>query len=359
MEYSSYSDILNHFNIDLKSLEREFEEITKKLQDNVFLSSGSDESIKTIKKYNKIKEILEICTKLETLFSQIEENKKLMQDDEYRSLAEEENEQTMSNISNLAKKLKILTIKPLKNDDQKTIIEIRQGVGGTEAALFAEDLYKMYVKYINNLNWKIEIYSITYNTEGGISEVIFLVDEIGSYGHLRFESGVHRVQRIPATESSGRIHTSSASVVVIPQIIKSEIQIDPQDLRIDVFRSSGPGGQSVNTTDSAVRITHLPTGIVVSCQNGKSQHKNKEMAMSILLSKLQEIEDKKLQSETGSIRQEAIKSGDRSVKIRTYNFPQGRVTDHRIPKTWYNIEDIMNGDIDDIVNSVNDFLRSQ
>jgi peptide chain release factor 1 len=359
MEYNTYSELLQNLNISVEQIEKEFQRLSKKIGDTQFISSGSEESIKIIKKYNKLKEILEIIEEIKQRYSQIEKNKDLLTIAEFKNLAEEENKENIAKIDKLTNKLKLLTTPPLKNDELKSLVEIRPGVGGNEASLFAEDLYKMYVKYLSSKNWKIEIYSINYNEEGGITEVIFLVDEPDSFGHLRFESGVHRVQRIPVTESSGRIHTSSASVVVMPQILKPEIQINPEDLKVDVFRSSGPGGQSVNTTDSAVRITHIPTGIVVNCQNGKSQHKNKEIAMSILISKLEDIENKKFQSKTANIRSKAIKSGDRSVKIRTYNFPKGRVTDHRLPKTWHNIEAILNGDIEEMVTTVNQFLRSQ
>lgn len=356
---SQFEEILQSLNINTEELRTQFDQLSEKINDHTYIASGSEESVKTLKNYNKLKEILEVIETLQNTSNQIDSNQELLNDDEFKTIAEEEIALLETQKEKLITTLKKLTVKPLAHDDKKAMIEIRPGVGGVEASLFAEDLFRMYQKYCSIQKYKVELYSLDYNAEGGINEAVFLIDESDSFAQFRFESGVHRVQRVPSTESSGRIHTSSASVVVMPQLTHTDVEIKQEELRIDVFRASGPGGQSVNTTDSAVRITHLPTGITVSCQNGKSQHKNKEMAMSILASKLQEIEEEKRAKETGDIRSSAIKSGDRSVKIRTYNFPQGRITDHRIPKTWHSLDAVLNGEISEIVESVGEFMRSQ
>ncbi len=228
-------------------------------------------------------------------------------------------------------------------------MEIRAGTGGEEAALFARDLFRMYTRYANSKNWTVQVYSIFESDTKGIKEAIFKISGKNVYKCLKYESGVHRVQRVPVTESSGRIHTSAASVVVIPEIDDIHIEIDPKDIRIDVFRSRGSGGQSVNTTDSAVRITHLPTGIIVTCQDTKDQHKNKESALSVLKSKLYQLEHEKQQASLSNIRKNSIKTGDRSDKIKTYNFPQDRLTDHRIHKSWFGLNKILDGDLEEII----------
>lgn len=233
-----------------------------------------------------------------------------------------------------------------------SIIEIRAGTGGEEAAIFAHDLSSMYLNFSKSRGWHVEILSANHSDKGGIKEMVIAVSSKDSYDLLQYENGVHRVQRIPTTETSGRIHTSAASVVVLPQADEITVQIDPSELEIFTYRSSGPGGQSVNTTDSAIRITHIPTGISVTCQDRKSQHKNKEHALKILRSKLLDIEMQKRNSGIDDRRKSSIKSGDRSDKIRTYNFPQNRITDHRIKKSWYDIENILNGDLDQLLSDV-------
>jgi peptide chain release factor 1 len=311
------------------------------------------------KKLAELADLKEQVEMLTELVKNYEEAKELLVNEDMRELAQDEITQIETDILSPIERVKELIVKPLKNDEKKAIIEFIPGVGGVEASLFAEDLYRVYLRHCNMKGYKIEQYSLEYDGEGGIKEASFLVDEVNAYRDLRFESGVHRVQRIPSTETAGRIHTSTASVVVLPKIDAKDIQIDDKDLRIDVYRSSGPGGQSVNTTDSAVRITHIPTGLTVSCQNGRSQHQNKEMAMTILMSKLKEIEDAKKSKEETEMREASILGGDRSSKIRTYNFQQSRVTDHRVNMSWFNIDQIMNGEIDVIVKYVSRELRSR
>ena len=318
---------------------------------------NSEEYISLLKKSNKLTDFLEKIKNLALQIKSYEEGEKLLNDPDFSTLATEQIEISTSKIDELMGQLIEITRKQLPNDEKKCIFEIRPGVGGIEAALFAEEVFRMYLNYLKNENIEVELYSLTYNPEGGINEGTFLVNDDYSFGKFRFEGGVHRVQRVPKTESMGRIHTSTISVSIVPKFDEKSIDIDPNEIRIDVYRSSGPGGQSVNTTDSAVRITHLPTGIIVTCQNGKSQHKNKEMAMSVLYSKLKEIEDNKKLEEEQKLKKESVDTLDRSSKIRTYNFPQSRITDHRINESWFNINEIMQGDINEIINTTSTKLR--
>ncbi|MFR6437448.1 MAG: peptide chain release factor 1, partial [Peptoniphilaceae bacterium] len=255
-------------------------------------------------------------------------------------------------LAEIVEELKILLIPKDENDDKNVIVEVRGGAGGDEAALFAGVLVRQYIHYADNHNWKTEMMSSNENGIGGFKEAILLIQGKGAFSRLKYESGVHRVQRVPETESSGRIHTSTATVIVMPEIDDVEVEIDPNDVRVDVFRSSGNGGQSVNTTDSAVRLTHEPTGIVVSCQDEKSQLKNKDKAFKILKAKLYDIELQKQEDELSKEKKSQIGSGDRSERIRTYNYPQGRVTDHRINYTSHRIDDINNGDLDDLIDAL-------
>lgn len=275
---------------------------------------------------------------------ELEKMLKNSDDEEFRAL-----------ISDEIQILKSQLIPPHKEDDNNAILEIRAGTGGEEAELFASELVRMYLRLVENKGWKISIQNQNRTPLGGIKEFIATVSGSGAYGQLKYEGGVHRVQRVPKTEKGGRVHTSAATIAVLPEVEEKEIEIKSENLKIDVYRASGHGGQSVNTTDSAVRITHLPSGLVVTCQDERSQLKNREKALSILRSKLWQKQQDEKEKKQGSIRSLMVKSGDRSEKIRTYNFPQDRVTDHRLPKSWSNIEKILSGHIDEIIDSLKTF----
>ncbi len=273
-------------------------------------------------------------------------------DEEMKELAKEELSQCKETVETCEKELQILLLPKDPNDDKNVIVEIRAGAGGDEAALFAADLFRMYSKYAEKNNYRIDTMNSNENGLGGFKEIIFMINGNGAYSKFKYESGVHRVQRIPATESGGRIHTSTATVAIMPEVEEVEVEIDLNDCKFDVFRASGNGGQCVNTTDSAVRLTHLPTGIVVSCQDEKSQLKNKDKALKVLRARLYDLEKSKAHDEEAENRRSQIGTGDRSEKIRTYNYPQGRVTDHRIKLTLHKLDTIIDGDLDEIINSL-------
>jgi len=285
-----------------------------------------------------------------------DEAKKLLDagsdDPEFKDLLREELEDAKQQMEKIEEELKILLLPTDPNDSKNVIVEIRGGAGGEEAALFAYSLYRMYSMYAESKRWKTEIANINETEIGGIKEVSFVIEGEGAYSRLKFESGVHRVQRVPDTEASGRIHTSTVTVAVLPEMDEDDFEINPTDLQIDTYRSSGAGGQHVNKTESAIRITHLPTGVVVECQDERSQHKNKERAMKILTSRLYEADQQKKNAAVAAERKSQVGTGDRSERIRTYNFPQGRVTDHRIGLTLYKIEQVMNGDLDEIIDAL-------
>jgi len=273
-------------------------------------------------------------------------------EDEFKEMVKEEIKELAESIVEIEEELKRLLIPKDPNDDKNVIVEIRAGVGGDEAGLFAGNLFRMYSMYAERKRWKLEMMSVSDQGIGGFKEVIFMIKGKGAYSRLKFESGGHRVQRVPDTESSGRIHTSSATVAVLPEVDDIDIEIAPNEVRVDVFRSSGNGGQSVNTTDSAVRLTHIPTGIVISCQDEKSQLKNKDKAFKILKARLYDKYQQEQNEETAAQRKDQIGSGDRSQRIRTYNYPQGRVSDHRINLTLYKLEAFLNGDLDEMIDAL-------
>jgi peptide chain release factor 1 len=297
---------------------------------------------------DKYKEYKETKTRIEDSLLMLEEES----DEELRELAKEELTECKQNIVTIENDLKVLLLPKDPNDEKNVIIEIRGGAGGDEAALFAAELFRMYTKYAERQRWKVEMMNLNENGLGGFKEVVFMINGKGVYSKMKYESGVHRVQRIPVTESGGRIHTSTTTVAIMPEAEEVDVTLDMNDCRFDVFRSSGNGGQCVNTTDSAVRLTHIPTGIVISCQDEKSQLKNRDKAIKVLRSKLYELELQKAQSAEAEARKSQVGTGDRSEKIRTYNFPQGRVTDHRIKLTLHRLDSILDGDLDEVVDSL-------
>lgn len=310
---------------------------------------------KLAKEHGDLKPVVEKYKEYSKNKKELEENKEMLKetsDDEMKELIKEEISLLEENIEKEEEELKILLLPKDPNDEKNVFMEVRAGTGGDEAGLFAEDLLRMYRMYADKQKWKTEIMSISEQGVGGIKEVVFLVKGKGAYSKLKYESGVHRVQRVPVTESSGRIHTSAATVAVLPEVEDVDVVINQNDLRIDVYRASGNGGQCVNTTDSAVRITHIPTGLVVTCQDEKSQLKNKDKAMKILKSRLYEKYQEEQNKDIADARKSQIGSGDRSERIRTYNFPQGRVTDHRINMTIYQLESFLNGDISEMIDAL-------
>lgn len=307
------------------------------------------------KEYTELKELVEPFQKWKKI-GQAEEGLKEMlrteQAEEMRALVAEELKTLAQEKEALEELLKTRLLKRHEKEVKSIFLEIRAGTGGEEAALFARDLFGMYTKYAERMKWKTELVDLSVSDLGGIKEVVLLIESRDAYNLLRYESGVHRVQRVPETEAQGRIHTSAVTVAVLPEPEESELQINPEELKIDVFRSSGPGGQHVNTTDSAVRITHIPTGIVVTCQDEKSQHKNKAKALRVLKARLKEMMEREKEQERSEERKRQVGTGDRSERIRTYNFPQGRVTDHRIGLTLYKLQAVLNGEIDEIITSL-------
>ncbi len=303
------------------------------------------------KEHSMLTPIITAFRKHQSLQDEILDNQSLLDDSdpEIRQLAKEELDNLSSSLSNIEQNLKILLIPKDPNDDKNILLEIRAGTGGDEAALFAADLFRMYSRYAESRGWKTEILSQHITGIGGLKEIIILVEGNLVFSRLKYESGVHRVQRVPETETQGRIHTSAVTVAVLPEAEEIDVEVKQEDLRIDVYRSSGCGGQHVNTTDSAVRITHLPTGLVVTCQDEKSQHKNKAKAMKVLRSRLLDLETAQQQSKISEERKTMVGSGDRSERIRTYNFPQGRVSDHRIGLTLYKLEGLLQGDLDLVI----------
>ncbi|MFP3090905.1 peptide chain release factor 1 [Treponema sp. TIM-1] len=338
----------------LDSLLRRYNELTLLIQDPE-LVKDQQKYRDTMREYAQLSEIASAQKEIEGLSAQMEETKAMVQtekDSDMRELAREELRELELRIKDAEDKLKFLLIPKDPLDEKNIIMEIRAGTGGEEAALFVADLFRMYSRFAETKGWKFEIMNVNETNLGGFKEIVFSVSGKNVYENLRYESGVHRVQRVPATEASGRTHTSAVTVAVLPEADETEVEIRPEDLRIDVMRAGGPGGQCVNTTDSAVRITHIPSGVVVHCQDEKSQIKNKAKAMRILRARIYELEAAKAHSERAEARKNQVGSGDRSERIRTYNFPQNRLTDHRINLTLYKLDLIIEGDVEELFDAL-------
>jgi peptide chain release factor 1 len=338
----------------LEVLEDKYKELSEKIADPEIIN---DQKVwqKFIKEHAELEPIIMKFREYKDVTNSIAESKTILQeesDEELRELAKMELSEMEEKVEPIEAELKVLLLPKDPNDDKNVIVEIRGGAGGDEAALFAGDLFRMYCRYAERKRWKVELLSASDTGVGGYKEVSFMIKGKGAYSVLKYESGVHRVQRIPSTESGGRIHTSTATVAVLPEVEDVEVEINANDLRIDVFRSSGNGGQSVNTTDSAVRVTHIPTGEVVSCQDGKSQLKNKEQALKILKARLYDKAVAEQNKEISAERKSQVGTGDRSERIRTYNFPQGRVSDHRINLTLYKLDAFLDGDLTEMIDAL-------
>ncbi|MBW2038384.1 MAG: peptide chain release factor 1 [Deltaproteobacteria bacterium] len=337
----------------LDELEARYEEVECLLGDPQVVAR-KEEYQQYAKEHADLGRIVERFRRYKDLLRRIEEDKALLkeEEEELKNMAREEVADLMEERERVERELIVSLLPKDPNDEKNIVLEIRAGTGGEEAALFTADLFRMYAKYAEMNNWRVEVLSQHPTGVGGFKEIIALIEGKGVYSKLKYESGVHRVQRVPATESQGRIHTSAVTVAVLPEAEEVEVETTPKDLRIDVYRSSGPGGQHVNTTDSAVRITHLPTGIVATCQDEKSQHKNKAKAMKVLRARLLDMQRQRQQEEITQRRRSQVGTGDRSERIRTYNFPQGRATDHRIGLTLYKLEEVMEGNLGEIIDAL-------
>ncbi len=335
----------------LEAVEKRYDELTKMIAEPEIIANQAEWQ-KLMKEHANIEEIVLKFREYKKIKQAMEEAEELMQDPEMKELAEVEYYENKEKLPKIEEELKVLLIPKDPDDDKNIMCEIRAGAGGEEAALFAGTLFRMYSMYAEKKHWKLEIMNENETGLGGYKEISFMITGKGVYSRLKFESGVHRVQRVPDTESSGRIHTSTATVAVLPVVEDVEIEINPADIKMEVFRASGAGGQHINKTSSAVRLIHEPTGIVVECQTERSQFQNKDNAMRMLRTKLYEIEKQKQDSEVANARKSQVGSGDRSEKIRTYNYPQGRITDHRIGMSIYQMENFLNGDLDEIIDNL-------
>ncbi len=337
----------------LAELERKFIDLSDKINDPDIISNN-EEWRRLMKEHSELAPIVEKYRAYKEAEKSIEEAKEMLEDsdEEMKLLAKDELVKSTEDLERIKEELKVLMLPKDPNDDKNVIVEIRGGAGGDEANIFAGDLYRMYTRYAERRHWKTEIMNANECEAGGFREISFMINGQGAYSRLKYESGVHRVQRIPTTESGGRIHTSTASVAVLPEVEAVDVKLDMNDCRFDVFRASGNGGQCVNTTDSAVRLTHIPTGIVISCQDEKSQLKNKDKALKVLMSKLYDLEQEKQHAEVAAERKSQIGRGNRNERIRTYNYPQGRVTDHRIGLTLHRLDSIIDGDLDEVMDAL-------
>lgn len=338
----------------LESAEERFEEISEKLGQPEVLAD-KEQFKKLMREHKSLSALVEKYREYKAACKTEKDAREIIDskpEKELREMAEEELANARAEKERLTQELKILLLPHDKNDEKNVVVEIRGGAGGEEAALFAASLFRMYSMYAENRGWNIEVLNVNETELGGIKEISFMIEGEGAYSRLKYESGVHRVQRVPETEASGRIHTSTVTVAVLPEAEEVDVQINPSDLKIDTYRSSGAGGQHINKTDSAIRITHLPTGIVVECQDERSQYKNKDKAMRVLRSRLYDMMQTEQNEKIAAQRRSQVGTGDRSERIRTYNFPQGRVTDHRIGLTLYKIDSILNGDLDEIIDAL-------
>lgn len=338
----------------LEALSERYEEVQHLLGDPSVLSD-QDRFRALTKEYSQLEEVIACFNGYKQAEEDLISAQEMAEEDdaEMREMAQEEIKQAKSEIARLTEELQVLLLPKDPNDERACFLEIRAGAGGDEAGIFAGDLFRMYSRYAESKGWRVDVISANHSEQGGYKEMIARVNGEGAYGVFKFESGGHRVQRVPATESQGRVHTSACTVAILPEIPEAEIpEINPSDLKIDTFRSSGAGGQHVNTTDSAIRITHLPTGTVVECQDERSQHKNKAKAMSVLAARLIKAEEEKRAAEQASTRRNLLGSGDRSDRIRTYNYPQGRVSDHRINLTVYRLDEVMEGDLNQLIEPI-------
>jgi len=335
----------------LIAIEEKYQTLEKRMQEPEVYTDPALYA-RLAREQKEINPVVEAFRKYEKAKRDMEGARELMSDPDLKEMAQEEYDLSQAEMERMEDELRVLLLPRDPNDDKNVIIEIRGGAGGEEAALFAYNLYRMYTMYAEGKRWKSEIANLNETELGGIKEVSFIVEGDGAYSRFKFESGVHRVQRVPETEASGRIHTSTVTVAVLPEMEEVDFEINPAELQIDTFRSSGAGGQHVNKTESAIRITHLPTGTVVECQDERSQHKNRERAMKILVSRLYEEECRRQTEQYAAERKNQVGTGDRSERIRTYNYPQGRVTDHRIGLTLYKIEQILNGALDEVIDAL-------
>jgi peptide chain release factor 1 len=345
----------------LENLEKQYQDIELRLADPEVIRA-QDIYQKLMKEHAELAPLIQAFRRYKHLEKELADSQSLLKDEsdeDLKAMAREEVQYLKEQIGQIEEDLRVLLLPKDPNDDKNVLLEIRAGTGGEEAALFASDLYRMYTRLAERRGWKLDVMSHSVTGLGGLKEIIALISGDRVYSQLKFESGTHRVQRVPETESQGRIHTSAVTVAVLPEAEDVDVQISPEELRVDVYRSSGPGGQSVNTTDSAVRITHLPTGLVVTCQDEKSQHKNKAKALKVLQARLFDLKQQEQQRQIAQERKTQVGTGDRSERIRTYNFPQGRITDHRIGLTLYRLESVLDGDLDELISGLTTHYRAQ